>query len=357
VNSSPLPDRRFWEGRSVLVTGHTGFKGGWLTTWLKLLGAKVVGYGLPPAGERSFYRAAAVGEGIEERFGDICDLQAVAAVIGETKPQTVFHLAAQPLVLAGYQRPHQTFAVNVLGTANVLEAAGEWGTAEVVVVTSDKCYLPKADRPHREGDPLGGHDPYSASKAGAELVVEGYRGVFRQRNGGPRLATARAGNVIGGGDFTASRLLPDLVLAARQGRPVTLRRPEAVRPWQHVLSPLLGYLLLAERLAGSERFEGGWNFGPLDGEVATVGEVVERVAALLPWPLQVEVGSAQSGEDGYLALDSAKAQRELGWQPPLGLGDALRLTVDWYREFFAGGEMATVCRQQIETFCSLTAGA
>lgn len=341
------PSADFWQGRRVLVTGHTGFKGGWLALTLRMLGADVVGFGLPAGQGPSFYRAAGVGKEIEERFGDVRDAAVVRRTLVEVRPQTVFHLAAQPLVLQGYERPHETFAVNVLGVVNVLDAAALAGAEAVVVVTSDKCYRPRKDRPHREDDPLGGHDPYAASKAAAELAVEGYRAVFRTR-GGPRLATARAGNVIGGGDFTETRLVPDLILAAHQGRTVQLRRPEAVRPWQHVLCPVLGYILLAERLAESEAFEGGWNFGPRRSEAAAVGEIVDLVQQLLPSPVAVEVSPVDEPEDGYLALDSGKAEALLGWQAPLRLREGLKLTVEWYRDYFAGLEMSSKTAEQIE---------
>jgi len=346
--SGPWPRAGFWRGRRVLVSGHTGFKGGWLTVWLKLLGAELWGFGLPSRDPRSLYLAARVGEGIEERFGDIRDRALVEATIAEAQAEVVFHLAAQPLVLASFERPADTYEVNVTGTVNLLEGCLRVPTVEAVVcVTSDKCYRPAAGRAHREQDPLGGADPYSTSKAAAELVVDGYRAA-RGAGGRPRLATARAGNVIGGGDWAPGRLLPDLMRAAASGEPLALRKPAAVRPWQHVLCPLLGYLLLAERLVDDPAFEGPWNFGPGQGDTVAVAEVVARVERLLGRKLARQGRpSAADQENPHLALDSGKAEALLGWRPPLDLGWGLQATVEWYGRQAAGEEMEAFTVRQL----------
>jgi CDP-glucose 4,6-dehydratase len=269
--------KSFWDGRRVLVTGHTGFKGAWLTLWLHSLGAEVTGFSGPPPTDPSLFELARVGELCADLRGDVRDADAVASAARDA--EVVFHLAAQPIVRAALEDPAGTFSTNVVGTANLLSAARD---AVVVCVTSDKCYAPGSG-PHREGDPLGGADPYSASKAAQEHVAAAYREAL-----GVRVATARAGNVIGGGDWGRDRLVPDLVRARESGAPVKLRHPDSVRPWQHVLDPLAGYLRLAERLAESDEFAQAWNFGPAGAE--TVRWVVDRVCER--WPLAVEVVAA-----------------------------------------------------------------
>jgi CDP-glucose 4,6-dehydratase len=324
----------FWRGRRVLVTGHTGFKGAWLTLWLHALGADVTGFAGPPPTVPSLFELARVGELCTDVRGDVRDADAVAGAARGA--EVVFHLAAQPIVRAALEDPAGTFATNVLGTAHVLDAARD---AVVVCVTSDKCYAP-GPGPHREGDPLGGSDPYSASKAAQEHVAAAYRDAL-----GVRVATARAGNVIGGGDWGRDRLLPDLVRARESGAPVTLRHPDAVRPWQHVLDPLAGYLRLAERLAESADYADAWNFGPDEAE--TVRSVVDRVCAR--WPLTVAVAPpADTVEAPALRLDASKARERLGWAPRLATSEALVATVFWHDRVREGEQARTVTLTQIE---------
>jgi CDP-glucose 4,6-dehydratase len=352
-------DRDFWAGRRVLLTGHTGFKGAWLSLWLQELGARVVG--LAPAGpptRPSLYELARVGEGLSrERAVDVRDASALLAAVEEERPEVVLHLAAQPLVRRSYREPAHTYEVNVMGTVNVLEAvrrAGE-GVRAVVVVTSDKCYdnPPEQARRFVEGDPLGGEDPYSSSKACAELVTAAYRGSFFSNEGGPRVASARAGNVIGGGDWGADRLIPDIVRAVEGGRSVRVRNPDAVRPWQHVLNPLSGYLTLAQELWSTPEAAGAWNFGPAHEDARTVGWIVQRLAAHWSGALRWQADGAASDGDldppeaGHLALDSAKAERGLGWRPAWGLEEALERVVSWHEAHRRGADMRAVSLAQI----------
>jgi len=326
----------FWEGRRVLVTGHTGFKGAWLTLWLHALGARVAGFATDPPTTPSLFEAARVGELVDDVRGDVRDAGAVQEAVRRTRPDLVFHLAAQAIVRAALEDPAGTFAVNVLGTAHVLDAARD---AAVVCVTSDKCYAPGGG-PHREGDALGGDDPYSASKAAQELVARAYRSSL-----GVRVATARAGNVIGGGDWARDRLLPDLVRARESGLPVVLRHPDAMRPWQHVLDPLAGYLRLAERLHGSAEWAAAWNFGPADAQ--PVRWIVERVRER--WPLAVEVvDPGDAVEAPALRLDASAARERLGWTPRMDASAAVAATVSWYDEVGAGSDARASTLTQIE---------
>jgi CDP-glucose 4,6-dehydratase len=324
----------FWEGRRVLVTGHTGFKGAWLALWLHSLGARVTGFGAEPPTTPSLFAAARVGELVRDLRGDVRDPGAVAEAARGA--EVVFHLAARAIVRAALEEPAGTFAVNVLGTAHVLDAARD---AAVVCVTSDKCYAP-GPGPHREGDALGGRDPYSASKAAQELLAGAYRESL-----GVRVATARAGNVIGGGDWGRDRLLPDLARAHEAGAPVVLRHPGALRPWQHVLDPLAGYLVLAERLHGSAEWAAPWNFGP--AEAQPVSWVVDRVRER--WPLDVRVEPPPDAvEAPALRLDASQARERLGWEPRLQASAAVAATVSWYDEVRAGTDARAVTLTQIE---------
>jgi len=341
-----------WQGRRVLVTGHTGFKGGWLSLWLAARGALVHGFALDPPTDPSFHAACRLAAHLaDDRRGDLRDQAALAGCLADVEPEVVFHLAAQPLVRRSYREPLDTFDVNVLGTVRLLEAVRSCGSVRaVVVITTDKVYDNREwDWPYRETEPLGGADPYSASKACAELVCESYRRSFLAA-AGIRLATARAGNVIGGGDWAADRLVPDFLRAAAAGEPLAIRAPGAVRPWQHVLEPLSGYLLLAERLLESDRDAEAWNFGPAEDDARPVGWIVEHLCGLLPAASWRRDGADHPHEAGILRLDSTKARRRLGWRPRWGLEEALGRTLDWHRAWQAGADMAAVSLAQIEAF-------
>lgn len=354
----------FWRDKRVLVTGHTGFKGSWLCLWLQLAGAQVHGYSLPPPTRHNLFQRARVGAGMDCREGDVRDVAALVASCEEAAPEIVFHLAAQALVRRSYEDPLETLSTNVLGTANVLEAVRRTGHARaVVVVTSDKCYENREwVWGYRERDPLGGFDPYSSSKACAELATAAWRnavfGAAEHARHGTAVATARAGNVIGGGDFAPDRLVPDLVRAALSDRAPRLRHPDAVRPWQHVLDPLNGYLVLAERLLSEGPAWGGaWNFGPAEGDARPVRWVAERVRAALPGALPWEpAGAAAPHEAATLRLDVSKAIARLRWRPRWSLAAGIDRTVEWYRAHAAGAEMRKHTLGQIEAFARVPDG-
>jgi CDP-glucose 4,6-dehydratase len=342
----------FWRGKSVLLTGHTGFKGSWLALWLQGLGARVTGYSLPPPTEPSLFDLARIGDGIVHRIGDIRDLPMLAQVIVGAEPEVVFHLAAQSLVRPSYVQPVETYATNVMGTVNVLEAIRRAPSVRsVVIVTSDKCYENREWLwGYRENDPMGGHDPYSSSKGCAELVVTGYRNSFfpadRYGQHGVAVATARAGNVIAGGDWSPDRLVPDIMQALLTSDTPLIRNPRAIRPWQHVLEALHGYLMLAEKLLlNGPQFGGGWNFGPPDEDTRPVGWVAERLCALWGAP---KTWNQQPGEHAHeahvLRLDTSKARNLLGWSPRWKLDHTLERIVAWYR----GHERKADLRQSTE---------
>lgn len=336
----------FWSGRRVLVTGHTGFKGTWLAHWLAELGAEVTGIGLPPSTDPSLFLASGLAERIDSRILDVRARDQVTRLLREIEPEIILHLAAQPLVLTSLKDPVATFQTNVQGVVNLLDAArGLPALRAIVVVTSDKCYL-RPERRCAEGDPLGGHDPYSASKACAEMVVEAYRCCFYPAAAGIGLASARAGNVIGGGDFSPGRLLPDLMRAFARNEEAVLRHPGAIRPWQHVLDALSGYLLLAERLcADPGAYARAWNFGPDQGVSWTAAEVADAAVA------RFGAGGWRPAETGIaievptLLLDSDAAQQQLGWRPRLPTGEAVAWTVDGYRELLHHGRAAWLIEQ------------
>ena len=341
----------FWAGRRVLVTGHTGFKGGWLALWLRRLGAEVTGFSAPPPTEPALFELARVGEVVADVRGDVRDPRAVAEAVAAARPEVVLHLAAQPVVRRAWREPAEAYAVNTLGTVHVLDAVHAHARdAAVVVITSDKCYAdPDSGRRFREDDRLGGTDPYSASKAAAELVTASYRDGL-----GLRAATARAGNVIGGGDWAEDRIVPDVVRAAQGVRPLAVRDPGALRPWQHVLNPLHGYLVLAERLAGSRDYATAWNFAPpLDASQRPVDWVVSRFAAALGRDVPSVAVEERSGppEAARLGLDPSFAAERLGWRERWPLERGVDAAAEWYREVvFSGADAREVCLAQIGAF-------
>jgi CDP-glucose 4,6-dehydratase len=346
-------DARFWKGRRVLVTGHTGFKGSWLCLWLAEMGAEVTGFALAPPTVPSLYEQASVERDVLSVEGDVTDGDAVRRVVGDSRPELVFHLAAQPIVRRSLVDPLGTYATNVMGTVNVLEAVRLAGAVRAVVnVTTDKCYEEhELGRGYRESDPLGGSDPYSSSKAASELVTAAYRRSMLDSQGAPRLATARAGNVIGGGDWGEDRLVPDLVRAALEGRVLGVRNPDAVRPWQHVLNALRGYVELAEALCRSPAPAGAWNFGPGDDDARPVRDVVDRFCELWGADLRWELDSlGHPREAPQLALDSSAARRELGWAPLWGIERGLAAVVEWHRAVAGGADAREVSLAQLSAY-------
>lgn len=360
VVSAGSLDPGLWVGREVLLTGHTGFKGSWLAHWLHLWGARVHGLALDPQSPGGLFVAAGVDAAVaEDRRGDIRDADAVREAVEAARPSVVFHLAAQPLVRESYRDPLATWATNVMGTAHVLDAARECGSVEaVVVVTTDKVYAhASSGRAFMESDRLGAADPYSSSKAAAELVTASYAESFL-RGRGVAVTTARAGNVIGGGDWATDRLVPDLVRAVRAGEPVVVRHPGATRPWQHVLEPLAGYLLLAERLLQApETVPSALNFGPSPDDFATVANLIALVTELTGHHLEVRVAIDPGlPEAAELTLDSSLAGHVLGWFPRWSLREAVAATVAWYEAEAAGADMAAFTRRQISEFIGAARG-
>lgn len=352
-NVVSAPSSSFWNGRRVFLTGHTGFKGGWTLMWLHRLGAVVTGYALAPStGPSLFDLAGAKFLAAAHHVGDIRDGAALRAAMTAAAPEIVIHMAAQPLVRLSYAQPVETFETNVIGTVNLLEAARHIPDVRAVVsVTTDKCYENREWLwSYRENEPLGGHDPYSASKACAEIVTGAYRASFAAQCG-IAIASARAGNVIGGGDWSPDRLLPDSLAAWDEGRITSIRRPRSVRPWQHVLEPVSGYLMLAEALmTRPEEAAAAWNFGPDERDARPVAWIQDRLTELLPgyrWQRDEDEGVHEAG---LLKLDSARARSLLGWGPRWSLDDALRHTVDWHRAWRAGEPMLEVTQRQIEGY-------
>ncbi len=348
-------------GKSAFVTGHTGFKGSWLSLWLAALGARVTGYALDPPTEPSLFADAKVAKVLAADLrGDVRDAPRLAAALAGARPEFVLHLAAQPLVRASYEDPAGTFAVNLAGAVNLLEAVRRVPSVRAcLVVTTDKCYENREwPYAYREEDALGGHDPYSASKACAEIAVGAYRRSFFHLAGGAALASARAGNVVGGGDWAADRLVPDCVRALSRGEAAVIRNPGSVRPWQHVLEPLSGYLQLAERLAEDPALAGPWNFGPLATDHLTVGGIAGRVVELWgegSWKAPSTPRAAPAPhEAGVLRLDWTKAGTILGWRPAWGIDEALSATVEWYRTRHRdkGADLAALCRGQIAAYAA-----
>lgn len=348
----------FWAGKVVLLTGHTGFKGSWLSLWLQSLGAKVVGYALQPPTNPSLFATANVAEGMTSVEGDVRDLSALTNVFEKYQPEIVIHMAAQALVRRSYNSPVETYSTNVMGTVNLLEAVRNTGSVKVVLnVTSDKCYENREwIWGYRENEPMGGYDPYSNSKGCAELVASAYRASFFNPDQYAKhrvaVASARAGNVIGGGDWAEDRLIPDIMRAIVQGKPVQIRSPHAIRPWQHVLEPLSGYLVLAQKLhENGAAFSEGWNFGPNDEDAKPVSWIVDRLTTMwgegAAWALD---GGNHPHEAHYLKLDCSKAKARLGWHPRWHLEEALAAIVEWHRAHQAGSNMREITLRQIAAY-------
>lgn len=350
----------FWQHKKVLVTGHTGFKGSWLCLWLMAKGAHVIGFAQSPSGAENLFEAARVAIGMTSILGDVGDFAALKRVMDDHQPEIVFHLAAQALVRYSYQQPRETFATNVMGTVHLLEAIRQSDSVKAVVnVTSDKCYDNREWLwGYRENEPLGGRDPYSSSKACAELVTAAYQQSFFNREDfarhGVAVASARAGNVIGGGDWGIDRLVPDIMASCLQGRPITLRYPHALRPWQHVLEPLAGYLMLAQALYEQpSAFAEAWNFGPNNDDVKSVQWLTECLVHAWGTHVPVQIESAATlHEATFLQLDCAKAKARLQWQPQWSLTTALMQVVDWYKAYQAGADMRAITLAQIHNYPS-----
>ena len=353
----------FWRGKRVLLTGHTGFKGSWLALWLQSLGTEVTGYALQPSTAPSLFETAKVGDGMKSVIADIRDLPALQQAMADARPEIVIHMAAQPLVRLSYQNPVETYATNVMGTVHLLEAVRQTpGVKAVVNITTDKCYENREwVWSYRESEPMGGYDPYSNSKGCAELVSAAYRSSFfnakEHAKHGVAIATVRAGNVIGGGDWAQDRLIPDILVAFEGKQAARIRNPHAIRPWQHVLEPLRGYLTLAERLYqhGPDYGE-GWNFGPNDEDAKTVGWIVEKISALWGQDAAWQVDAGEHPHEAvYLKLDISKARSRLNWHPALNLKQALQLIVDWSQARSSGADMQQFTLSQIQSYQALTA--
>lgn len=344
----------FWRGKRVFLTGHTGFKGSWLALWLQQMGAEVKGYALTPPTSPALFEEARVDAGMESELGDIRDLVALTRSMVSFDPDVLIHMAAQPLVRLSYCEPVETYSANVMGSLHVLEAARQCPNLRAIVnVTTDKCYENQEwVWGYRENEPMGGHDPYSSSKACVELLTAAYRNSFFHLPGAPALASARAGNVIGGGDWADDRLIPDILLALEQGRAVKIRNPNAIRPWQHVLEPLGGYLVLGERLwqHGSD-FAQAWNFGPRDEDARPVAWIVDQMAQCWGQGASWELDDVpQPHEAHYLKLDISKAHAALGWSPTLTLETTLSRIVEWHRGWRKGDDVRQRCLDEIEAY-------
>jgi len=349
-------DSTFWSGKRVFLTGHTGFKGSWLSIWLNHLGAIVKGYALEPPTQPSLFVEARVSELVDSEISDICNLSQLRESINNFKPEIIIHMAAQPLVRYSYKDPVETYKVNTLGTANLLEAARLCDSVRAVVsVTTDKCYENNEwVWAYRENEPMGGHDPYSSSKGCAELIISSYqRSFYKEKKVG--LASVRSGNVIGGGDWASDRLIPDILRAFEKRRPVVVRNPGSIRPWQHVLEPLHGYLKLSQLLfEHAEKFSEGWNFGPNENDARPVSWILDEVVRIWPgssWTLDKSVNNPH--ESNYLKLDISKAAAKLNWKPIWSLNQALSHTVIWHQSWLKGDDMQLVTRNEIKEFMTL----
>lgn len=343
----------FWRGKRVFLTGHTGFKGSWLSLWLQSMGAQLQGYALPPPTQPALFEEAQVAQGMQSTLGDVRDLPELTKAMREFEPEIVFHMAAQSLVRLSYVQPVDTYATNVMGTVHVLEATRLTDSVRVVLnVTTDKCYENKEWHwGYREDEPMGGHDPYSNSKGCAELVTSAYRRSFMTSRG-VALASARAGNVIGGGDWAQDRLVPDILRALESHQPVLIRNPHAIRPWQHVLEPLSGYLTLVQHLSASgQRFAQAWNFGPRDEDVQPVQWISQRMTQAWSKEARWQVAEGNHPHEAhFLKLDISKARAELGWHPRWSLDTTLQKIIEWHQARLAGHSVRELCLSQIAQY-------
>jgi CDP-glucose 4,6-dehydratase len=361
VEGVVMVDQAFWRGKKVFLTGHTGFKGSWLTLWLQALGAHVTGFALAPDTTPNLFMLGRVSDGIQSIIGDIRDRALLANAMKEARPDIVIHMAAQPLVRESYVTPVETYETNVMGTVHVLDAVRQVpGVRSVVIVTTDKCYENREwEWGYRENEAMGGYDPYSSSKGCAELVTSAYRNSFfnpsTYAKHGVAVGSGRAGNVIGGGDWAADRLIPDIMRAISQGETVNIRNPHAIRPWQHVLEPLSGYLMLAEKLyTDGPRFADAWNFGPNDSDAQPVQAIVERLTSQwgdgAQWRLD---GGNHPHEATFLKLDCSKAHARLGWRPRWNLNHTLDTIVAWYKSAARDEDLKTVTLAQIDEYTQI----
>lgn len=348
----------FWKNKKVFMTGHTGFKGSWLSLWLQSMGADVKGFALEPPTHPALFLEANVSKDMRSEIGNIKDLEVLKSSMTNFNPDVLIHMAAQPLVRLSYREPIETYATNVMGTANVLESARCCSSLKAIVsVTTDKCYENKEwEWGYRENEPMGGHDPYSSSKGCAELVTAAYRSSFFNTSDTPNLASARAGNVIGGGDWADDRLIPDILRAFEKSEPVIIRNPLATRPWQHVLEPLSGYLILAQNLynEGSE-FAEGWNFGPKDEDCKSVSWILDQMVAKWGNGAAWQVDEHNNPhEAGYLKLDCSKASKKLHWQPKWNLEFSLDAIVNWHQDWLSGKNIKEQCLREIKAYQNKT---
>lgn len=350
------PKQSFWLDKKVLITGHTGFKGSWLSLWLSNLGAKVSGISLAPVTQPNLFSLTKLQEIVDNRYTDVRDANILASQVAEISPEIVFHLAAQPLVRNSYRAPLETFSTNIMGTANILDSLRDISSVKVaVIITTDKVYKNKEwFYPYRENDTLGGHDPYSSSKAASEIVISSYRDSFLSKQG-ISLASCRAGNVIGGGDWSEDRLIPDAIRAWETNTPLYIRNPSAVRPWQHVLEPLAGYMVLAEKLWDEKNLAGAYNFGPETNTSATVREVIEYANKCYGCgEIVFEEGEETLHEAGLLTLEIVKAKNILGLESKMSLNKSIEQTMSWYREIAKGTSPYERCISEIHQFEGLS---
>ena len=350
-------NEKYWKNKKILITGHTGFKGSWLTIWLKSIGAEIIGYSKSIPTNPSLYEIANVSDGIKSFEGNIQNYEFLKEIINKHEPEIIFHMAAQSLVIKSYSDPIETFSTNVMGTVNLLYAIKETKKPQIVInVTSDKCYENNESlEGYKENDPMGGHDPYSSSKGCAELVTKSFRNSFFSSNpeNNIALASVRAGNVLGGGDWAQNRLIPDIIRGIKNKENVKIRNPNSIRPWQHVMDPLHGYIQLAEKLKNDKTFSEGWNFGPDKNELKPVSWIIEKFNELWKGKINWEIESGKFHEANNLILNCEKAKTKLEWKSKINIDKTLSLTIEWYEKYFDNEDMRKVTEEQIKKFQDL----